>query len=228
MTICARGGSKGVPSKNVKLLAGKPLIVYTIDQALSLTWVDRVMVSTDDPKIRDIAQRKGLQVPFLRPKSLATDRSAKVPAIIHAVKSAEKIYSERYDIVCDLDPTSPLRNIADINNVIDTLVSKAKTKSVFSVCNAHKNPYFNMVEADKTGHVSLSKKLKKKVYRRQDAPAVFEMNASIYAIWKSVLQKEKTFFTDQTRMYEMPRERSIDIDSPVDFKLVEILMKTDR
>ncbi len=225
MTICARGGSKGVPGKNTKLLAGKPLIEYTIDQALSLLWVDRIIVSTDDPKIKKIAEEKGLQVPFLRPNILATDKAAKVPAIIHAVKSAEKIYSEKYDIICDLDPTSPLRNVTDIKNVVDSLVVMAKTKSVFSVCRAYKNPYFNMVEVDKTGHAALSKRQKRKVYRRQDAPDVFEMNASIYAIWKNVLLKEKTFFTNQTRIYEMPRERSVDIDSPIDFKLVEILMR---
>ncbi len=228
ITICARGGSKGVPGKNIKLLFGKPLIEYTIDQAKSVPWIDRIIVSTEDVKIKKIAEKNNIEVPFLRPKALAGDKAAKIPAIIYAVQESESIFDANYDIVCDLDPTSPLRNIEDIKNVIKILSGKPKTKSVFSVCSAYKNPYFNMVEKNKDGFAEISKKLERPIVRRQDAPKVYEMNASIYAIWKNVLLKEKTFFTSQTRVYEMPRERSVDIDSPVDFKLVEILMKSRR
>jgi len=225
LTICARGDSKGVLGKNIKPLLGKPLIEYTINQAKSLPFVDRIIVSTDDLKIKKVAEKLGLEVPFLRPKQLASDKAAKVPAIIHAVKTAEEIYKQEFDVVIDLDPTSPLRSLKDIRSILDILVTTANTKSVFSVTDAYKNPYFNMVEMNKNKYVYISKKLRTKVVRRQDAPVVYEMNASIYAAWKNVLYKEKTFFTNQARVHVMPKERSVDIDIPVDFKFVELLMK---
>ncbi len=228
LTICARGGSKGVPGKNIKPVLGKPLIGYTIEQAKTLDWVNRIVVSTDDEKIKKVAEDLGLDVPFFRPAELATDSAGKIPAIIHAVETAERHWSENYDIVLDLDPTSPLRNLDDIESAVKVLTDEYDVKSVFSVCEAYKNPYFNMVEENENGYIRLSKKPTRPILRRQDAPRVYEMNASIYVIWKSVLLKDKTIFTNQTRIYEMPRERSVDIDSPVDFKLVEILMKNKR
>lgn len=228
LTICARGGSKGVPGKNIRNLLGKPLITYTINQAKLLRWVDRIILSTDDLKIKKVAEYCGIEVPFLRPKKLATDKAAKVPAIIHAVETAEKQWSENYDIVLDLDPTSPLRILDDIEGLIRTLTEKPDIKSVFSVCEAYKNPYFNMVEEDENGYVQLSKKPARPILRRQDAPKVYGMNASIYAMWKKALLVERTFFTNRTKVYVMPRERSVDIDSQTDFDFVEFLMKKGK
>ncbi len=225
LTICARGGSKGVPGKNIKPLLGKPIIGYTIEQAKALDWVDRIVVSTDSEDIKKVAEDFGLEVSFLRPAELATDNAGKLPAIIHALETTEKRWGGSYDIVLDLDPTSPLRNIDDIKRVVEILTGEPNIKSVFSVCEAYKNPYFNMVEEDENGYVQLSKKPAKSISRRQDAPKVYEMNASIYAMWKKDLLLEKTFFTDRTKIYVMPRERSCDIDSPLDFKFVEFLMK---
>lgn len=228
LTICARGGSKGVPGKNIKPILGKPLIGYTIEQAKTLDWIDRIVVSTDNNEIKKVAEDFGLEVPFMRPAKLATDTAGKLPAIIHTVKEAEKQWGESYKIVLDLDPTSPLRNLDDIVGVVNTLTKEPNVKSVFSVCEAYKNPYFNMVEKNKNGYVELSKKPQRPILRRQDAPKVFEMNASIYAMWKKDLLAEKTFFTDKTKIYLMPRERSCDIDSQIDFDFVEFLMKKDK
>jgi len=227
-TICARGGSKGVPKKNLKEIAGLPLIAHTIKQAQQLKWIDRIIVSTDDIEIQTVAKKYGVEVPFLRPPELATDTAAKVPAIIDTVIKTSDFFHEQYDLLLDLDPTSPLRNIQDIKTAIDLLVSSPQTKSVFSVTPAYKSPYFNMVELNSQGYACLSKTLTQPIVRRQDAPPVFDMNASIYVMWIKNLLKLKTFFTNKTKIYIMPEERSIDIDRPIDFKLVELLMREKR
>lgn len=228
LTICARGGSKGIPGKNIQPIDGKPLIGYTIEQAKALDWVDRIVVSTDSQDIKRVAEDFGLEVPFLRPAELATDTAGKLPAIIHAVEAAQKHWSQNYDIVLDLDPTSPLRNLDDIGAVVNILTEGSGVKSVFSVCEAYKNPYFNMVEENSDGWAQISKKPERPIVKRQDAPTVYEMNASIYAMWKKDLFLEKTFFTDRTKVYVMPRARSCDIDSQIDFDFVQFLMKKDK
>jgi CMP-N,N'-diacetyllegionaminic acid synthase len=223
ITICARGGSKSVPGKNIKSLAGKPLLAYTIEQAQSLEWVDRIVVSTDDEHIKKVAEEYGVEVPFLRPPELATDTSAKAPAIKHAIETSQSFWHESYDVVVDLDPTSPLRTLDDINASL-ALLTQPQTLSVFSVSESYKNPYFNMVEPDEKGYVHLSKTPQKPIFRRQDAPAVYSMNASIYVMRVSDFLKQNSFFTSQTRVHIMPEERSIDIDRPIDFEWVEFLM----
>ncbi len=227
LTVCARGGSKGVPGKNIQPLLGKPLIGYTLEQAKKLPWVDRIAVSTDDPKIKQVAENYGIEVPFMRPKILATDSAAKVPTIIHAIQSTEKYWQEKYDIDIDLDVTCPLRTLADIENCLKLLLEPG-TKVVFSVFNSPRNPYFNMVEPDRKGYLHLSKKLLKPIVRRQDAPRVYGMNSSIWAAWVKDLCLEKTYFTNQTRGYLMPDERSIDIDRPIDFDFVEFMLKKNH
>lgn len=223
--ICARGGSKGFPGKNTRLLNGKPLVVHTIEQAKKFSYADRIVVSTDDTEIKSIVEKCGVGVPLLRPKELATDEVSVIPAIIHAVKTAENYWKEKYDIVVNLGPTCPLRTEEDIKLTIKMLVNTPNTEAVFSVSKSHDNPYFNMVEIDGRGYINISKRNKKSIARRQDAPEVYAMNGSIYSIWKQVLFAERSFFTDKTRVYVMPRERSIDIDNSIDFELAEFLMK---
>lgn len=225
ITICARGGSKGVPKKNIRPLLGKPLLAYTIEQVKALSWVDRIVVSTDDPEIREIATKWGIEVPFLRPKYLATDTAAKIPVIIHAIRKAQSYWHETFDINIDMDVTSPLRKTSDIKNALKLLINTPYTKAVFSVYPASRSPYFNMVEPDKDGYVHLSKMLKNPILRRQDSPIVYAMNASIYVMRVKDLLKEKSYHTNQTRAYLMPEERSIDIDKPLDFEFVEFLMR---
>jgi CMP-N-acetylneuraminic acid synthetase len=221
-TICARGGSKGVPGKNIRPLGGKPLIVHTIEAAQKCRLIDKIVVSTDSPQIAEIARTGGAEVPFLRPPELATDSAPKLAAIKHAVRFLESQQGYRPDIVVDLDPTSPLRTVKDIENCIK-LVRDEGADNVFSVIRAHRNPYFNMVEVI-NGRVQLVKRLPSPVARRQDAPPVYDMNASIYA-WKiEALLKNDSLFLERTRIYEMP-DWARDIDSEIDFKFVELIIK---
>ncbi len=224
ITICARGGSKGVPGKNIRPLLGKPLIGYTIEQALAFPENPRIVVSTDDEKIKNIAQSYGLEVPFLRPDELASDTAPKIPAMIHAVLEAEKYWNEKYDIVVDLDPTNPLRELKHIQDMVQMLTSMPQTSVVFSVTEAAKNPYFNMVELDNNQYAFLCKKSEYKGTRQQ-APKVYQVNSCIYVLWRDVLIQEQTVLTNRTRIYEMPEEASMEIDRPVDFEFVEHLMK---
>lgn len=223
-TICARTGSKGVPGKNIRILLGKPLLAYTIETALKCSLIDKVVLSTDSDKIAEIGKNYGAEAPFLRPSEMATDFVPKFPAIKHSVAFIEDLNHKRYDIIVDLDPTSPLRNVDDITNCIDLLI-KSKADSVITCCEAYRNPYFNMLELNDSGYAHLSKKADKIIYRRQDAPKVYSMNASIYAMWRDLFFEKMTFITDKTKVYLMPEERSIDIDREIDFKLVELLMK---
>jgi CMP-N,N'-diacetyllegionaminic acid synthase len=173
-TICARGGSKGLPGKNIRTFAGKPLIVHSIEQALACPMIDSVWVSTDDEKIAAIARAAGAQVPFLRPAELANDAAPKIPVIEHLVKHCESTGLQVQRVV-DLQPTSPLRHVSDIEGA---LAHRVQAELVVSVREATDNPYFNLVEADKDGWVHLSKG--NGTTRRQDAPTVYALNGSIY------------------------------------------------
>jgi CMP-N-acetylneuraminic acid synthetase len=225
--ICARGGSKGVPGKNIRLLLGKPLIAYTIEQALDSKLFEHVVVSTDSSEIANIAIQYGAEVPFLRPKEISDDKSPKWPAIKYTLLEYEKITGECYDIVVDLDPTSPLRNVDDIYNSIQLLTEK-DASNVITAMPARRSPYFNLVEVYDNKGVNLSKPMHNSITCRQDSPECFDMNASIY-VWsrKSILHNENnSVFFDRTELYVMPEERSVDIDSELDFKFVEFLMSS--
>jgi CMP-N,N'-diacetyllegionaminic acid synthase len=221
-TICARGGSKGVPGKNVRPLAGKPLIVHSIEAAEKCRLIDKIIVSTDSPQIADIARAAGAEVPFMRPPELATDTAPKLAVIKHAVRFLEAEQSYRPDIIVDLDPTSPLRTVKDIEACI-RLVRDGGADNVFSVIPAHRNPYFNMVEVV-GGRVQLAKCPASPLARRQDAPPVYDMNASIYVWKREALLDNDSLFLERTRIYEMP-EWARDIDGEIDFKFAEFILK---
>jgi CMP-N,N'-diacetyllegionaminic acid synthase len=237
-TICARGGSKGVANKALKNIQGIPLIGVTIKQALSSKLFDEVIVSTDSKKIQKTAIKFGAKSWFLRPKILSNDYSSKILAIRHAFMQSEKYFKKNFDICVDLDITSPLRNIDDIKKALKLFLKNKKIKNLFSVCEARRNPYFNMVEV-KNRKVSIVKKYKKKnnltsssrwssFYRRQSAPKVFDMNASIYIWRRSRLLKSNALFSKDTGIFLMPQERSIDIDSYFDFFLVKQILKNEN
>lgn len=228
VTICARGGSKGVPNKNIRPLLGKPLIAYSIEQAQRWGRADRIIVSTDSEDIARVAKEFGAEVPFLRPSALATDTAEKLPVLRHALTIAEEIHG-RFDVLVDLDACSPLRTVEDLENCRHLFLEK-RPKTLFSAVVAHKNPYFNMVEVDPSGWAHLCKKLpldKRGVTRRQDAPAVYNMNASIYFYQRDVVADEslRTCFTDRSLVYEMNEFTAFDIDREIDFKLVEFILK---
>ena len=221
--ICARGGSQGLPGKNIRPLAGKPLIVHTIEQARACRAINKVYVSTDDARIAEVAKQAGAEVPFLRPAELATAQAPKIPVIRHLVEAVES-NGERIERIVDLDPTSPLREVADIEACLALL--SADTDVVITAYEAEKNPYFNMVEYDAQGRVRLVKTPPAAVHGRQAAPKVYAMNASIYVWHRHSLAKG--LWDGRAALHVMPRSRSIDIDTSIDFKLVELLMQEKR
>ena len=223
--ICARGGSKGVPGKNIRPLLGKPLIAHTIAQALKI--FEHVIVSTDSLEIATIAKEYGAEVPFLRPQKLATNESSKFPVIRHTLLEYEKISGKYFDIVVDLDPTSPLRSLDDIRNCINLLIDK-HASNVITAMPARRSPYFNLIEKYEDGKIDLSKPLSSPITHRQNSPKCYDMNASIYVWTRESILNNNTVFLEKTELYVMPEERSIDIDSELDFQFVEFLFKNNN
>lgn len=225
VTICARGGSKGVKNKNIRSLLGKPLIAYSIEQALRWGRDADIVISTDSKEIAQVAKEFGAQILFMRPSELADDDTPKIPVIRHALKESERILNKAYLIVVDLDPTAPIRKVSDIENAYQKFMQE-KPLTLFSVVKAHKNPYFNMVEVDK-GYAKLCKSLPDAVCRRQDAPIVYDMNASIYIYQRGYLLDEENNspISEESILYVMDDVSGFDIDREVDFKFVEFLIK---
>ena len=228
-----RSGSQGVRNKNMKLINGKPLMYYTIKQAIKSKLFDNIVVSTDSKKILARAKSYGAEGWFMRPKRLASSTCSKIPVIRHALREAEKFYSKKFKYIIDLDVTSPLRSTKDIINAYKTFI-KNKGDVLVSVTKSKKNPYFNMVEIINK-KVRRVKIIKKQIFRRQDAPTTYDLNASIY-IWnrntlinsKSTIKGLETNTTSKAVFYEMPEIRSIDIDSKLDFEIVQFLLKKSK
>ena len=223
-SICARGGSKGVKNKNTRELLGKSLITYTIEQAKETGLFEHIVISSDSDEILNIAKAHGADVFFKRPEKLASDTAGKLDVIRHAFLESENFYNTIFDYHIDLDATSPLRDVEDITNAFNQFI-KDDNDILITGANARRSPYFNLVEVADSGRVSLSKTIEKQIFRRQDAPKCFDMNASIY-IWKrEALISYDTIFVKKTGLYVMPEKRSQDIDSELDFKIVELLMR---
>ena len=226
-TICARGGSKGVKNKNFKELYGKPLIAYTIEQAKSSGLFEHIVISTDSDDIANVAKQYGAEVFFKRSTEMASDTAGKLDVIKDAFKRSEEYYNRTFDYLIDLDATAPLRSLEDIINSFNQF-RENDNDNLITAMPSRRSPYFNLVEQDKKGKVFLSKKLDDAVVRRQDAPKSYDMNASIY-IWKrDVILNENSLFLENTGLYVMPEERSIDIDTELDYKFVEFLMKENN
>jgi len=223
-TICARGGSKGVRNKNIRHLHGKPLIAYTIECLLGWGKAQRVVVSTDSPEIMQVANDYGAETPFTRPDGLASDAAPKIPVIQHVLRFCEEQEKSKYDIIIDLDPTSPLRRIDDIENALIEFL-RTKAQVLYSVTESAKNPYFNMVELDDAGNAYLSKSLEGEVFRRQDAPKVYSINGSIYIYERDFLETTKSLHCEKERVYIMDELSSIDIDREIDFQFIEFLLE---
>lgn len=224
-TICARGGSKGLLGKNARDLLGKPLLAWTIDQAKQTGLFDAIAFSSDSEPLLQAALKAGADIAVKRPDVMATDTAPKLPAIRHCLEEAIARTGTTPDIFVDLDVTSPLRLPSDITGAVKML-EKTGARNVITGAPARRSPYFNLVESTADGTVALSKTMNPPVVRRQDAPHCFDMNASIY-VWRvaAFLENPAVFYPD-TRLFEMPEERSIDIDSDLDFTLVELLLRT--
>ena len=219
--ISARGGSKGVPSKNTRQICGKPMIAWTIEHALGCPLIKNVIVSTDCKKIAKVALDFGADVPFVRPAKLASDSAGKWEVWQHALNEIDNIYGKT-DIYIDLDCTSPLRDIEDITNAIQQFMA-SDYDAVFSICEARKNPYFNMVE-EINGSLKISKSLNDTIIRRQDAPKVFEHVASIYVLRPSYIINGSGLLSGNTTGYLIDVEKSYDVDSEEDFAYVQYLL----
>ena len=223
-TICVRGGSKGVKNKNIKPINGKPLIAYTIEQAKKSGLFEHIVISTDSDDIAAIAKEYGAEVFFKRSDEMASDTAGKLDVIRDAFQRSEEHYNEKYDYLIDLDATAPLREVKDIVKSFEQFLND-NNDNLITAMPGRRSPYFNLVEVDKKGKVYLSKTLDNSIVRRQDAPKSYDMNASIY-IWKrDVILNSKTLFLEKTGLYVMPEERSIDIDTELDYKFVEFIMK---
>jgi N-acylneuraminate cytidylyltransferase len=220
--IFARGGSKGVPQKNSKLLAGKPLISYTIKLAIANPQIEQVFVSTDDLKIAEIAKNDGAVV-IKRPPELATDKASEWLAWQHAISYVQDNFDVSSDsIFISLPATSPLRTMADIDNALNCY-REGNFDLVFGVTEAHRSPYFNMVQikADKSTKLVCDNS----VYtRRQDVPQVFDMTTVAYVSSMQHIKNSQGVFDGITGCFHVPIECAIDIDTPYDFAIAEFLM----
>lgn len=223
--ICARGGSKGVPNKNIRTLGDIPLIAHTINQAAESGIFSAIAVSSDSQAILNVARDYGVQHLILRPSDLASDTAPKIPAIRHCCVSVEKICG-LFDYVADLDCTVPYRLTSDITGAFE-LIEDRRVSSLITGTAARKIPYFNLVELTSDGFVRISKSVQPPLIRRQDAPKCFDMNASIHIWQRSTLFSSDDRLHQDTILFEMPFERSIDIDTELEFELNEFLMRRD-
>ena len=220
-TICARGGSKGVKNKNIKLLNNKPLIEYSLELLKQSSLIDGYIISTESDKIIEVVKNLGYKIEFKRPIELAGDDVSRIDAIKHAVLSKEKTENTYYDIIVDLGVATPLKSVNDLDQVIKLCVDD-NVENVFSVCPCAKNPYFNMVEV-----IDNQVKLVKETYEitaRQKAPFVYEMNDGFNVWTHNSLFSENSQFNNSTKIYIMPRLRSIDIDEEEDFMIAELIL----
>ena len=218
--IPARGGSKGIPGKNIKPLGGKPLIAYSVEVARQLAPDSDICVSTDDPAIADVVREMGLEVPFMRPDYLATDNCGTYEVLLHAVKFFEKL-GRRYDTMVLLQPTSPLRTADDVRRCLEAYTRDVDM--VVTVVEAASNPYYNCYETDADGFLHISKGDGSYV-RRQDAPKAWEYNGAVYVINIDSLKQMPLSKFPRRRMVEMERSRSIDLDTPLDWMVAEAVV----
>jgi CMP-N-acetylneuraminic acid synthetase len=224
--ICARGGSKGLPGKNIKHLNGIPLIGWSIKAALQTERISRVFVSTDSLKIAQVAKEYGAEVPFIRPKELANDNSSEWLVWRHALDYLAKSSKDTIDGLVSLPPTAPLRAIADIDKCLDEF-EKDEADIVITVTDAHRSPYFNMVVIDNS-YASLVITPDNAIIRRQDSPDVYDVTTVAYVAKPNFICEKDGIFEGRVRSIHVPPERSVDIDTQLDFKIAECLINNKK
>jgi CMP-N,N'-diacetyllegionaminic acid synthase len=226
ITICTRGGSKGIPGKNIKPLNGKKLIGYTIEKAQQFSNLYQVAIglSTDSAEIKKVAAEFGLVTDYIRPNKMADDKAGKMDAIRDLLSFMEKQNSTRYDFVMDLDVTSPMRTVDDLGEALKLLIGKKEALNIFSVSPAGRNPYFNMVEENDQGYVQVVKNIGD-IKSRQHAPTVYDMNASFYIFRRSYFEENwEISITDRSLAYVM-KHHCFDLDHQIDFTIMEIMIR---
>ncbi|MGC8823929.1 MAG: cytidylyltransferase domain-containing protein [Bacteroidales bacterium] len=218
--IPARGGSKGIPRKNIKLLGGKPLIHYSVDMARELTTDDHICVSTDDEEIIQTVNAIGLSVPFVRPSILAQDDTPTYAVILHAL-DYYRLHGKHYEVVVLLQPTSPFRKSEHVQKALNLFTPDIDM--VVSVCETKSNPYFVLYEENSDGFLVKSKQ--GSFTRRQDCPKVYELNGSIYVINVNSLMQRTLQQFEKIKKYEMERKYSVDLDDELDWAFAEFLLQ---
>lgn len=218
--IPARGNSKGIKKKNIRSFGKKPLIAHAIESALDSKLFQNVIVSTDNQEIALIAKKFGAEIPFLRPKKLATDNAVFDDVLIHAVKKLSKLDYE-FDIIATRDCTAPFIDEKDMAGALN-LLKQSKCDSVFTVNKCHPNPYFGMFELNSSKYLIPSKKFHKPIKRRQDAPIVYQLNG-LYVNFKKILLKTGKMFTNKILPYEISKEHGYLIDYEIQFTIAEMM-----
>lgn len=223
--IFARGGSKGLPRKNIKPLCGKPLVVYSIETALKAPSISKVFVSTDDDEIANIAANAGAEV-IHRPAELAQDKSPEWTAWQHAVTWVKEKYGA-FDQFVSLPATSPLRSVTDVE-AATTKLHQSGADICISTTPANRSPFFNMVKETESGNVVLVNNSASEVYRRQDTPSVYDITTVVYAVKPDYILQQSSLFAGNVVHTIVPKERAIDIDDIYDFKLAEAILSTQE
>ncbi len=223
--IFARGGSKGVPNKNIKRLAGKPLLGYAIETAIACQCFDSVIVSTDSAEIAAVAKEFGASVPFMRPAELATDTASEWEAWRHAIRFIQQELCS-FDTFVSLPATSPFRNISDVMGCIQMLEANPETSIVITGRLSERSPYFNMVTLDSNGYAHVVIPPNEVLVRRQDAPQVYDITTVAYATRPNFILDAPNIWQGNVRMYEVPVERALDIDTQHDFFIAECIAQT--
>jgi len=231
ITICARGGSKGIPGKNIKILNNKPLIAYTIEIAnkfkLKYQNVD-IALSTDSHEIIEIASQFGVNTNYIRPELLASDSAGKIETINDVLIFNENNNNCKYDYILDLDITSPLRNLNDLEQAFQIIKNDEQAINLFSVSPAGRNPYFNMVEQKENGYFAQIKQLNNTILSRQTAPNVYDLNASFYFYKRLFFElKYKGAITSKSLIYIVPHI-CFDLDTPFDFEFISFLLRNNK
>ena len=218
--ICARGGSKGVPNKNIRILGKKPLIAHTIEKAISSKLFSHIIVSTEDKKIIQIAKKYGAETPFVRPKHLSGNSTPIGDVFSHAIKELFSLGYE-FDVFVNLDCTVPFIRKNDISNTIK-LLNRKKVDAVYGVYRQHLNPYFNMMEIHSKGFLTMSKKLSQRPKTRQESPKVFQLNGLFTYDAKKFLKSGNPIMKNALP-YEIPLETGFMIDTETEFKIAELM-----
>ena len=221
--ICARGGSKGLPGKNIRPLAGKPLINWAIDQARAVKRIGRVIVSTDSEEIAAVARKAGADIPFMRPAELAQDKSPEWLVWRHALNHLKETDGDYPDVLIVVPATAPLRSIEDLERCLDEYVNGV-ADMVITVTDANRSPYFNMVTVLPDGTVGLVIPPECSITRRQDAPVVYDMTTVAYVARPEFVMTRNGTFEGRVRHVHIPAERALDIDTALDFKIAECLL----
>lgn len=225
--ICARGGSKGLRGKNIRPLAGKPLIAWSIEHALAIDRISRVIVSTDSEDIATVAREYGAQVPFMRPAELARDDTPEWLVWRHALRHVLETVGSFPEAMVSVPATAPLRLPLDIENCLDEY-EKGDADMIITVTDSHRSPYFNMVKTNADGTVGLVIPLQSVVARRQDAPVVYDMTTVAYVARPEFVMTHNATFEGRVRAVHVPPERALDIDIQLDFQIAECLLNTMR